>query len=122
MPEMSVKIKRGNTFVFEIPVYDLNGDLVETLASTTAVKFHLKASKTGQYIVEKTKGSGIAVDTPSTGYVQIVLTPTDTDQDIKTYLYGLQCEWSAAEVYEVFTKIDGAWDDEIEIVQDIVNT
>jgi len=119
---MSLKIKKGNTFVLEIPVYDLNGDLVTNLATTTAVKFHLKASKTSTPIVTKTKGSGCEVDTPETGYIQVTLVPTDTDQDPKEYTFGLQAEWSSTEIYEVFTKINGAWDDKAEIVQDIVNT
>lgn len=118
---MSLKIKKGNTFILEVPIYDRNGALVTTLAAATTIKFQLKASQEGTAIVEKTVGAGIVVDQPETGYVQITLDPADTAQTPKKYIFGIEPVWTGA-VYEVFTKIDGSWDDEIEIVQDNVTT
>jgi len=114
-------IKKGNTVVQDIPIKDEDGNLVSNLAAATEIKFQIKALKTGVALVEKTVGSGIEVNTPSTGYLRLTLSATDTDQTPKIYYMGLQIRWGA-EVREVILKVGTTEVQNLEITQDIVNT
>jgi len=114
-------IKKGNTTVQDIPIRDEDGNLVSNLAAATEIKFQIKTLETGSALVEKTAGSGIEVNTPSTGYLRLTLSATDTNQTPKTYYMGLQIKWGA-EVREVILKVDNVETEKLKIVQDIVNT
>jgi len=114
-------IKKGNTAVQDIPIKDEDGNLIQNLATVTEIKFQIKETKTGAALVEKTAGSGIEVNTPSTGYLRLTLSASDTKLTPKTYYMGLQIEWGA-EVREVILKVDNVETENIKIVQDIVNT
>jgi len=116
-------IKKGNTSVQDIPVYDKNGALIANLADATEIKFQVKKKKTDAVaLVEKTVGSGIAVNTPSAGYLRITLTPEDTGTTLSVgdYFMALQIKWSAAEIYEVIIKIDDIKTERFRIKQDII--
>lgn len=98
-------VKKGNTSVQEVLVRDKDGVIVDNLVAVTGVKFVVKEDKksaTEKILLET--GSGIAVDTPSTGYVQITLSPTDTDLSPGEYYMGLQITWSSDLIYEVILK------------------
>ena len=113
-------IKKGNTSIQDIPVYDRDDALVTNLAAASEIKFHIKASEAGAPLVERTVGSGIEVNTPTTGYLRITLTATNTNLPPKKYYMGLQIKWTS-EVREVILKIDGIETETLRITQDIVN-
>lgn len=115
------EVKKGNTAVQDISVKDKDGDLVSNLADADEIKFQIKLLETGSALVEKTVGSGIEVNTPSTGYLRLTLSATDTNQTPKTYYMGLQITWGT-EVREVNLKVDSVETEKLKIVQDIVNT
>ncbi len=115
------EVKKGNTSVQDIPVYDRDGNLVTNLADATAIKFQVKETKkSASFKFEKTKGDGIAVDTPTEGWLRITTTPTDNDIDVKDYVMGLELTWSATENYETILKIDLEETYKYRIEQDIV--
>ncbi|MFW6121757.1 MAG: hypothetical protein ACOC80_12800 [Petrotogales bacterium] len=114
-------IKKGNTAIQDILVKDADGDAVSNLASADEIKFHIKTLETETALVEKTVGAGIEVDTPSTGYLRLTLTATDTSQVPKTYYMGLQITWGT-EIRELILKVDGIETEKLKITQDIVNT
>lgn len=116
-------VKKGNTSVQEILIKDRDGNNVTNLADATHIKFQVKETKTTTTVlIEKTKevGGGIAVDTPSEGYLQITLNPTDTDPAPKKYYMGLEIKWSDTVLYEVTMMADGEETDVFEVEQDIV--
>jgi len=114
-------IKKGNTAVQDIPIRDGDGNLVSNLAAASEIKFHIKETKTDSALVEETAGSGIEVDTPSTGYLRLTLSATDTNLPPEIYFMGLQIKWGT-EVREVILKVDNVETEALKIVQDIVNT
>lgn len=115
------KVKRGNTSVQDIPVYKKDGTtLVDNLASATDIEFQVKETKAGTAKITKTKGDGIDVNTPSTGYLRLTLTPTDTDLTAKRYVMACEITWSATEKYEVKIYIDNQETDQFIIEQDII--
>jgi len=116
------KVKRGNASIQNIAAYDKNDVLLTDLIDTTAIKFHVKKKKTGAYIIEKTKGDGLAIDTPTQGYIQITLTSTDTDIAPRTYYMALELTYSETMKYECILKIDDIETTDFVIEQDIVNT
>ena len=114
-------IKKGNTAVQDIPIRDAKGALVTTLADATEIKFQIKLLEAGVPLIEKTAGAGIEVDTPSTGYLRLTLTATDTEQTPKVYCMGLQITWGT-EVRETILKVNSIETEKVKIVRDIVNT
>lgn len=118
-----ITVKRGNTKVLQILCQDENGDAITTLGSAEAIKFHVKESKNSTTAkIAKSLTDGIAVDTPTTGYVQITLLPTDTDITPRNYFIGLEIKWDDDNVYEADIVVDGRLVDTIEVVQDVVTT
>ena len=116
-------VKKGNTSVQDIPVYDKDGALVTNLAGATAIKFQIKKKKTDAVVlVEKTKGNGIAVDIPSAGYLRITLLPIDTGVTLSkgVYYMAIQITWSPTDIYEVKIEIDDVESENFRIVQDII--
>ena len=120
---MSWKVKRGNTSIQDILVKDRDGDAVANLASATEIIFHVKSTETGAAVIERKKTLGdIVVDTPSSGYIRITLTPTNTTQTVGKYLMAIEITWSATSKYECRIYIDNKETKTFEIEQDIVNT
>lgn len=117
-------VVKGNTKVLNILCKDENGDIITTLASAEAVKFHVKEKKTDATTkIAKSLTDGIVVDTPSPGYVQVTLLPTDTALTPKKYPMGLEIKWDNDNIYEADEiTIDGVVVDTMKIVQDVVNT
>ena len=114
-------IKKGNTSVQDIPVYDKDSVLLTNLATTTEIKFQVKKNKTDTTaLIEKTKGAGIEVNTPSAGYLRITLLPTDTAISVGDYFMALHLKWSSSEIYEVIIEIDDEKTDRFRIQQDII--
>jgi len=114
-------VKKGNTSVQDIPIYDKNGDLVTNLASVTAIKFQVKEGKEDTTPkISKTLGSGIEVNTPSSGYVRITLIPTDTAIDVGDYYMALQITWSSTDEYETVLEIEGKETEGFRIKQDTI--
>jgi len=118
----SIEVKRGNTKVLEVLCEDENGKTITTLASAEEIKFHVKEKKDSITTkIAKSLDKGIVVDTPSTGYVQITLLPTDTTLPPKGYPMGLQIKWDDDNIYEADKiTIDGVKVNTLKIVQDIV--
>jgi uncharacterized membrane protein affecting hemolysin expression len=114
-------IKKGNTDVHDIAIYDKNGILITNLAAATAIKFQIKSLETNVALISKTVGAGIAVNTPSVGYLRITLSATDTALPPKIYYVGLQIEWAAGVIREVFLEVDDIETERLKIIQDIVN-
>lgn len=117
------EIKRGNTAIQDIPIYDEDDVLVADLAGVTAAKFQIKKTRTSTTaLVEKTLGSGIEVNTPSTGTVRLTLPPTDTVKLPKgEYYMGLELIWEAdVKEYEIDLTIDDRETEMCRIVEDVV--
>ena len=116
-------VKKGNTSVQDIPVYDKDEVLVTNLVAATEIKFSIKKNKKdAAALVSKTVGAGIAVNTPSPGYLRITLTPTDTGTTLSVgdYFMAIQITWSATEIYEVIITIDDVKTESFRIRQDII--
>lgn len=114
-------IKKNNKAVQDIPVKDKEGTLISNLASASSITFQIKKLELGAALVSKTIGSGIEVDTPSTGYLRLTLLPADTNQDIGRYYMALEIIWAADNKYEVNLKVDNIETEILKIKQDIIN-
>ena len=114
-------VKKGNTVVQDISVKDKDGVLVSNLAAASNIKFQIKVLKTGAALVEKSVGSGIEINTPSSGYLRLTLSAKDTNQIPDNYYIGLQITWGA-EVREVILKVNSTEIYTVRIIQDVVNT
>ena len=117
------RVKKGNTSVQDIPVYDKDEVLVTNLVAATEIKFQIKTLKEdAAALVEKTVGAGIQVNTPSSGYLRITLLPVDTGTTLSVgdYFMALQITWSANEIYEVIITIDDVQTERFRIAQDII--
>ena len=122
---MSVQweIKKGNTSIQDFLVTDKNDATVTTLSTATSIKFQIKKTKTAATaLVEKTAIAGIQVDTPTTGYLRITLTPTDTGTTLSVgdYFMGLRITESDGKVYETNLSIDDIKTEKLRIRQNIV--
>ena len=122
---MSVQweIKKGNTSIQDFLVTDKNDATVTTLSTATSIKFQIKKTKTATTaLVEKTAIAGIQVNTPTTGYLRITLTPTDTGTTLSVgdYFMGLRITESDGKVYETNLSIDDIKTEKLRIRQNIV--
>lgn len=118
---MAWKVKQGNTSIQDILVKDEDGVALTNLSTATEIKFVVKTSPSASAnVIEKTEGSGLESDTPSTGYVRITLSPTDTEIDVGGYVMALQIKWGASTVYEVTLKQRAAEVSTFVIAPDIV--
>ena len=115
-----IRIKEKNTAVLDILVKDKDGVTATNLANATAISFVIANPLTNVALVTKTLSSGIAVNTPSTGYVRVTLTPTDTTQTPMRYNMALQITWSPTDVYEVNIDVDGIETQNLTIEGDII--
>lgn len=115
------KIKRGNTSIQEIPIYNIAGDLIADLDDVSTAIFVIKEKRDGDALITKTKGSGIEIDEPSPGYVKITLKPADTDLPGKKYFMALELLWPSGKKYEVIFKIDGQETEMMKILPQIIS-
>jgi len=119
MSEWSVK--RGNTSVQDVLVKDKDGNLITDLADAQTIVFQVKEKKPNTTPkITKTKGDGIQVNIPSTGYLRITLLPSETNLTVKKYFMGLEIKWSADVIYETIIEINGIETDVFRIRQDVV--
>lgn len=117
------KVKKGNTSIQDIPIYQRDGTTLETnLATAARIEFNVCKSKKGAAIISKTVGSGITVNTPNTGYVRVKLLPSDTSIEPGDYWMGLEVNWGADDNYECRLKVNDVETELFEIEQDVVNT
>jgi hypothetical protein len=117
-----MKVKKGNRLRFDIKCTDENGDALTNLSSATAVRFDMKTAKdTTASLVTKTLGAtDLSIDTPTTGYIRITLSPTDTAQSVSTYNIGLELQFGASNVQEITLMENYSETEIIEILQDTV--
>lgn len=98
-------VKKGNTSIQEILVKDKDGVTVTNLADASEIKFEVKKNEQSSTAeISLTEGAGIVVNSPSSGYLKITLSPTNTDISPGDYYMGLQITWSASLVYEINLK------------------
>lgn len=115
------KIKRGNSSIQEIPIYNSRGFLIEDLDDVSTATFVIKEKRDDDTaLVTKTKGAGIQLDEPSPGYVKITLDPADTNLWPKKYFMALELLWLSGLKYEVIFKIDGQETEMMEILPQII--
>jgi len=113
--------KKGNTGVIKMLIKDQDGATVANLGAATEATFEIKKTESGVAIFSLTKTGGqILMNTPSTGYVQITISPTNMNQVPKKYYCGLRITWAASQKYEVHIFIDGIETEAFRVEQDIV--
>ena len=115
------RIKRGNSSIQEIPIYNIGGDLIADLDDISTATFVIKEKRDGIALVTKTKDAGIEIDEPSPGYVKITLDPADTKLAYRKYFMALELLWSSGKKYEVIFKIDGQETEMMEILPEIIS-
>lgn len=115
------KVKKGNTSIQDIACYDKDDVLLTDLVSTTAIKFQVKKTKIGSTIIEKQKGAGLAINTPTQGYIRVTLLPTETDIVPTTYYMALMLIYSATVKYECILKVNNVETSEFIVEQNIIN-
>jgi len=117
------EVKAGNTSIQDILIRDKDDETITNLGDATGIKFQIKQKKSDTTVlIEKTDIAGIAVDTPTTGYLRITLTPTDTGTTLSVgdYFMALQITWSAAVIYEVNMEIDDIQTERFRISEDLI--
>jgi len=115
------KVKQGNTSRQEFPVYDKKGVLIPNLSEASEIKFVVKRDvDSAEALITKTVDSGISVDTPLEGWLEIALLPSDTEAEVRRYVMGLQIIWSVEEKWETIMEIGGRESDIFEITKDVV--
>ena len=114
------KVKKGNTSVQDMAIYDKEGDLVTNLDTAISIKFQVKETKKGIAKIAKTETDGITINSPLPGWIRVWLNPTETDLIVREYVMAVQLEWSATERYEARIYIDNEETDKFVIEQDII--
>lgn len=113
--------KKGNTGIIEMLIRDRNGDVVTNLAAATEATFVVKPTETGTALFTLTKtGGDILMDTPSSGYVRITISPTNMTQTPKRYYCALKIQWTPTQIYEVHIYVDDIETEAFRIEQNIV--
>jgi hypothetical protein len=121
-----MQIKKGNQVIIDVAIKDADGELVTDLSTVLQIFYMIKAEATdpdNQALVSLSyTGGDIQIDTPDTGYVRITINPTDTVAvDAGEYYHGLQLNYSATNIQEIWFKTDQGFDsDRIKIVQDVI--
>lgn len=119
-----LQIFQGDSIDLIFPVKDTDGDYLLDLSLAIAIKFLVKDEKTdpdGSALITKTLGSGIVINTPTTGFITVSLTRSDTLNIVGRKYFGLQIEWSASSVKELFCKYNGIDVDQIEFLKGVVD-
>lgn len=112
-------VKQGNTNTQEIEIRDKNGNVIQDLADVQEAKFQVKDDK--DIKISKSKEEGLNLNTPSIGYVQIIILPSDTiSLPIKRYIMGLELIWSEDKKHEVYLYIDGIETNKFRVVKNVV--
>ena len=108
--EVCLKIKRGDTWTRTIVVENGQGSRINI--DGWEMRFTVKnkiSDPDSAAIIKKIVTSFI---NPTSGEAELVLTPTDTTQEIKSYLFDLQFKTNLG---EIFTPLEGF----VTITQDV---
>jgi hypothetical protein len=120
-----MKIKIANSIDILFLITDSTGVAITNLATATAIKFMIKANELDLDLaakISKTLGSGITINTPSTGNVKVSLTAANTLLPAGRYFMALQIEWtgSVQEVNIKETTDEIVTINTVDFVQDII--
>ena len=124
-----MQIKKGNSATLEIIIREKKSKRVlQNLNEATAIIFMVKTNKTdsnAEAKITKNLSNGILCDNPSKGYIQVNLTPTDTNSFLGRAFMAVQLEF-ADQVFEIDLLVKNEADkfeaDEIlELIQDIIH-
>ena len=116
-----LSIKKGNKKIWTVEIKDSNGDIVTNLSTASEIFYMIKSNREdldSSALVTKTMTGGhIAVDTPSSGSLQITVNSTDTeDIDPGTYYHAVEIQYAADNRQEV----DLSTTDVLKIIQDVI--
>jgi len=121
-----LEIKKGNKITLEILVKDEVGNTIINLSTANDILYMIKVSKTdlnADALVSKNLVDGVTANSPSTGYITVVLDPSDTESlDAATRFHALQIEYSATDIKEINLSYANAGSDGIIITQDVIRT
>lgn len=117
-----MKVKKGNRLRFDVKATDENGDVLTNLTSATAIQFDVKYAKdtTATLITKTLGGADLEIDTPTTGYIRITLSPTDTSQSVSSYDMGLEIQFGVDNVQEIVMMENYSETELFEVIQDTV--
>jgi hypothetical protein len=122
-----MQIKKGNLNQLQFgPLRYWDRSLVTNLASVTDVRYLVKIDPddddSAALITKRMVGlAGVSIDTPSTGYITVTLAVTDTEiLDTKEYYHGLQVEWPAGNIQEIWMKEDNKDSNIFDLKKDVV--
>jgi len=117
-----LKVKRGNRLQFDVKCTTQTGSVITNLSSATAIQFDVKIAKdtTATLITKTLGGADLAIDTPTTGYIRITLSPTDTTQSVSSYDMGLEIQFGASNVQEIIMMENYSETEVFQIIQDTV--
>lgn len=122
-----MELKKGNLATITIgPILDSTGATVSTLGTATSIAFYVKTDPTDSnaaaLITKLSTGTspGITVNSPSSGYVAIAISATDTASLSagKKYM-GLQITWNTTNIQEIDITESGSTIDSFNLTQDV---
>ena len=117
-------IRIGNKYVIDLPVKDANRDLVTDLATADAVLFQIKEEASDadvDALVSLSVGSGIAVDTPSTGYIRITIDSDDTTGNTAGVKYwACEVQYPGGNNQEIFIKENKIIINQVTFEEDVI--
>lgn len=119
-----IKLYQKDSATLVFPVKDTDGNLITNLATATAIKFMVKDSRDDLDIaalISKSLGSGVTANSPTVGYITVQLDATDTSAVVGIKYFGVQIEYSATNIKELFVKYNGQTTNQIEFVQGVIN-
>lgn len=117
-------LKKGNNKIFVFAIKNTDGNLLAHLAEAIAIKFMVKQYKTdldSAALISKNLTNGIKVNYPYSGYIQIEISSTDSENIITgEWWAGLQIEFSSTNKVEVDIKENMKIVETLEITQDVI--
>jgi len=119
-----IKIYQGDSIDLIFPVKDTDGALLSDLGTAIAIKFMVKTLKTdsdGSALISKSLGSGVTADSPTLGYITVNLDRADTLSIVGIKYFGVQIEYSASSVKELFINYDNEYTDQIEFLKGVID-
>lgn len=105
------------------PLQDQTGAIFDDLASAENIIFVLKQNATDtneNAAVSADKNSGITIDSPSTGYIKVVLDSDIMDLDPGKYYIAVQVNMSATRKEEIKLYENGRRCTTVNVVQDVI--
>jgi hypothetical protein len=122
---IAMRLKLGDYQLVNFKIVDENNEVIADLTTATAIKFSIKQNKTDldvNAILLKTLDSGITINTPSMGWIQVEILSTDITSSLFSgdkYM-ALQIEYSETKKIEVIIVDQHREIETIEIDQDII--